>query len=111
MRQLFRKGYLRPLPSRTNSPTLVDSVSLVPGIADHLAVIGVVRLRYTIQKVKPRIVHLYSKTDWEGMRQGMKEFQATFLATCEGKWTEQFWQEFVGETETLIMEDMYLPKH
>ena len=38
----------------TNSPTLVDSVSVVPGIADHLAVIGVVRLRPTIQKVKPR---------------------------------------------------------
>ena len=32
----------------------------------------------------------------------MQEFQATFLATCEGKSTEQLWQEFVGETETLI---------
>ena len=50
--------------------------------ADHLAVIGVVRLRPTIQKVKPRTVHLYSKANWEGMRQGMQEFQATFLATC-----------------------------
>ena len=86
----------------TNSPTLVDSVSVVPGIADHLAVIGVVRLRPTIQKVKPRTVHLYSKANWDGMRQGMQEFQATFLATCEGKSTEQLWQEFMGETETLI---------
>ena len=86
----------------TNSPTLVDSVSVVPGIADHLAVIGVVRLRPTIQKVKPRTVHLYSKANWEDMRQGMQEFQATFLATCEGKSTEQLWQEFMGETETLI---------
>ena len=86
----------------TNSPTLVDSVSVVPGIADHLAVIGVVRLRPTIQKVKPRTVLLYSKANWEGMRQGMQEFQATFLATCEGKSTEQLWQEFMGETETLI---------
>ena len=86
----------------TNSPTLVDSVSVVPGIADHLAVIGVDRLRPTIQKVKPRTVHLYPKASWEGMRQGMQEFQATFLATCEGKSTEQLWQEFMGKTETLI---------
>ena len=86
----------------TNSPTLVDSVSVIPGIADHLAVMAVVRLRPTIQKVKPRTVHLYSKADWDSMRQGMQDFQATFLSTCEGKSTEQLWQEFKGETETLI---------
>ncbi|MCG8045233.1 MAG: hypothetical protein JAY66_06065 [Candidatus Thiodiazotropha taylori] len=87
----------------TNSPTLVDSVSVVPGIADHLAVTAVVRLRPTIQKVKPRTVHLYSKADWDSMRQGMKQFQSTFLAHCdEGKSTEQLWQEFKGETEVLI---------
>ena len=96
-----RENYILDL-FLTNSPTLVDSVSVVPGIADHLAVIGVVRLRPTIQKVKPRTVHQYSKANWEGMRQGMQEFQATFLATCEGKSTEQLWQEFMGETETLI---------
>ena len=32
----------------------------------------------------------------------MQEFQAMFLATCEGKYTEQLLQEFMGETETLI---------
>ena len=86
----------------TNSPTLVDSVSVIPGIADHSAVMAVVRLRPTIQKVKPRTIHLYSKADWESMRQGMQDFQATFLSTCEGKSTEQLWHEFKGETETLI---------
>ena len=52
----------------TNSPSLVDSVSIIPGIADHSAVMAVVRLQSTIQKVKPRTVHLYSKVDWESMR-------------------------------------------
>ena len=32
----------------------------------------------------------------------MQEFQAAFLAICEEKSTEQLWQEFMGETETLI---------
>ena len=71
----------------TNSPTLLDSVSVIPGIADHSAVMAVVRLRPTIQKVKPRTVHLYSKADWKSMRQGMQEFQTTFLSACEGKST------------------------
>ena len=51
-----------------NSPTLVDSVSIIPGIADRSVVMALVRLRSTTQKVKPRTVHLYSKADWESMR-------------------------------------------
>ena len=53
----------------TNSPTLVDSVSVVPGIADHQAVSAVVRLRPSIQKVKPRTVHLYTKANWDSMKE------------------------------------------
>ena len=45
---------------------------------------------------------MYSKADSEGMKQGMQEFHETFCATCEGKSIEQLWQEFMGETETLI---------
>ena len=32
----------------------------------------------------------------------MQEFQASFFTICEGKTTEQLWQELMGETETLI---------
>ena len=70
----------------TNSPTLVHSVSVVSGIAGHLPVMAVVRLRPTIQKVKTRTVHLNSKADWNSsVRQGVQEFQLTFLSTREGK--------------------------
>ena len=91
----------------TNSPTLVDSVSFVPGIADHQAVLAVVRLRPSIQKVKPRTVHLYSKSNWDGMKEDMLTFQSTFLSTCEGKSTEQLWQEFKDEVDMLI--NRYVP--
>ena len=43
--------------------TLVDSVYVHPGISDHLAVISSVKLRPSIQKLKPRNLHLYSKAD------------------------------------------------
>ena len=32
----------------------------------------------------------------------MLDFQTTFLCTCAGKCTEQLWQEFKGEVDTLI---------
>ena len=77
------------LISLTNNPTFVDTVSVVPGISDHETVIAVVKLRPTIQKMKPRTVRIYSKANWEGMRHDMLEFQSSFLSTCEGKNTEQ----------------------
>ena len=51
-------------PFITNSPTLVDSVSVDHGFADRQAVLAFVRLRPSIQKVKPRTVHLFSKANW-----------------------------------------------
>ena len=86
----------------SNNPTFVDTVSVVPGISDHETVIAVVKLRPTIQKMKPRTVRIYSKANWEGMRHDMLEFQSSFLSTCEGKNTEQLWQEFKGEIDQIV---------
>ena len=52
----------------TNNPTLVGTVTVVPGISEHETIIAVVKLRPTMQKVKPRTVHIYSKAEWESMR-------------------------------------------
>ena len=51
----------------TNNPTLVDNVSTEPGISDHETVIAVVKLRPTIQNMKLRAVHIYSKALWESV--------------------------------------------
>ena len=93
----------------TNSPTVVDSVNVVPGTADHQDVLAVVRLRPSIQKVEPRTVHLYSKANWDSMKEDMLTFQSTFLSTCEGNNSEQLWQEFKGEVDMLINRYMYVP--
>ena len=91
----------------TNNPTLVDSVSVMPGISDHESVFAVIKLRPTIQKIKPRTVHIYSKANWDGMRHDMQDFQSSFLSTCEGKSTEQLWQEFKDKTDQVI--NLYIP--
>ena len=85
----------------------MESVCVVPGISDHLAVISGIKLRPSVKKLKPRNVHLYSKADWVSMKQEMLDFQTTFLSTCAGKCTEQLWQEIKGEVDTLISK--YVP--
>ena len=52
----------------TNSPTLVESVNVTTGISDHDVVVADVKIRPNIQKLKPRIVHLYSKADWDSIK-------------------------------------------
>ena len=79
----------------TNSPTLVDSVSVIPGIADHSAVTPA---HSTKVKTENRIL-VFGKV-WD--RVCSSKLQATFLSICEWKSTEQLWQEFKGETEPLI---------
>ena len=44
----------------------------------------------TIQKLKPRTVHLNSKADWVGMKREMLDFQSQFLATCSGKMQKHY---------------------
>ena len=53
------------------------------------------------KKMKPRTVRIYSKANWEGMRHDMLEFQSSFLSTCEGKNTEQLWQELKSEIDQI----------
>ena len=36
------------------------------------------------------------------MKQGMQDFQTSFLSTCEGKNIDQFWKEFTGKTDQTI---------
>ena len=62
----------------TNNPTLVDTVSVEPGISEHETIIAVVKLRPTMLKVKPRTVHIYSKAEWESMRHEMQNFSHPF---------------------------------
>ena len=47
------------------------------------------------------LLYVYSKADWQGIIY-RNEFQSSFLFTCEGKSTEQLWQEFKGEIDNIV---------
>ena len=65
----------------------------------------------TIQKLKPRTVHLYSKADWASMKREIIDFQSHFLATCSGKNTETLWQKFKAAVDTPLLVSIYLTNY
>ena len=54
-----------------DNPTLVKSVDIKPGIADHDAVLSKVYIKPQVSKQKPRLMFIYKKTDWEGLENHM----------------------------------------
>ena len=52
----------------TNNPSLINRVEVIPGISDHDAVFAEVDISPRKNIQKPRIIPLFKKADWEGMR-------------------------------------------
>ena len=79
-----------------DNPTLVKSVDIKPGIADHYAVLSEVYIKPQVSKQKPRLMFMYKKGDWEGLENHMLLFQKSLLASHEGKSINLLWEEFEG---------------
>ncbi|MCG8048091.1 MAG: hypothetical protein JAY66_20795 [Candidatus Thiodiazotropha taylori] len=91
-----------------DNPTLVKSVEIKPGIADHDAVLSEVFIKPQINKLKPRLISMYSKADWEGLENHLLSFQESFLASCEGKSVNLLWEQFRDALQVGI--EKYVPQ-
>ena len=52
----------------TNKPTLVKSITAIPGISDHETVLADCDIKPTINKRAPRYIHQWCKADWEKLK-------------------------------------------
>ena len=63
----------------TTNPTLVQRVSILPGISDH----GIVQIQVTTSAKnlfqKPRSIYLYKKENWDGMTQALEAYHLDML--------------------------------
>ena len=91
-----------------DNPTLVKSVEVRPGIADHDAVLSEVFIKRQISRQRPRLMYLYKKADWEGLEAHMLAFQKSVLSTCEGKSVNSLWEDFKRALLSSI--DQYVPQ-
>ena len=91
-----------------DNPTLVKSVEIKPGIADHNAVLSEVFIKPQVYKQKPRLMYMYKKADWEGFENHMLSFQESFLVSHEGKSNNLLWDEFKGALQSGI--EQFVPQ-
>ena len=91
-----------------DNQTLVKSVEVLPGIADHDAVLSEVFIKTQISKQKPRLMFLYKKADWVGLEKHILAFQRSFLSTCEGRSVNSLWEDFKTALQSGIQQ--YVPQ-
>ena len=65
----------------TNKPSLVKSVSTIPGISDHDAIVADSDIKPAYIKKKPRSIFIFSKADWAKMCEDTIKFATEFLST------------------------------
>ena len=64
----------------TTYPTLVDPVSIIPGLADHNIVKCTVNTKPRLAKTAPRKIFLYRRADWTSLKAYMQSFCDSFLS-------------------------------
>ena len=57
----------------TTNPTLVNKISIMPGLSDHDIVLVEVNSHPEIIKQVPRDIPLYKKTNWDKLKQSMRD--------------------------------------
>ena len=93
VREPTRGGNILDLFLTTNH-TLVESVSIIPGLSDHDIVRCTVNTKPKVTKNSPRRTLLYRKADWASLKIYMRSFCDSFLSSYEGKSVEVMWTEF-----------------
>ena len=73
VREPTRGGNILDLFLTTNH-TLVESVSIIPGLSDHKIMKCIVNSKPKVTKKAPRKTFLYTKADWVSFRDYMQSF-------------------------------------
>ena len=87
----------------TNKPGLVKNISLIPGISDHDGVIVVdMSLKAVINKKPQRRIPLWSKADWESIKENTEIFTKEFMASCNDRTPEENWGSFKAHMKSML---------
>ena len=92
----------------TTNPTLVDDISVIPGLSDHDIVLAQVNVKPEVTKQVPRNIPLYKKANWDQLKQSMRDFllelTLSSLATTD---VQSLWDKFVTRLQQSI--DKFIP--
>ena len=96
----------------TNNTTCVHNTKVIPGISadGHHAVYVECDITRIRNKQVPSEIKLYSKTDWEGLKDRMSTIKHLFMATHSVDTpTDSMWNDLMTELERAL--DEFVPKN
>ena len=91
----------------TSNPTLIDSVSILPGLSDQDIVRVLVNTIPSQTKQVPHNIPLYKKADWDQFKQTMRDFQSELLTDLATTDVQELWDMFASRLEQGI--DKFIP--
>ena len=78
----------------TTTPVNVHEIKVIPGMSDHEAVTAMCDTNIETNKKRPRVVHIYTRANTDGIEEDHKTFFNDFHASCESKSTSENWTLF-----------------
>ena len=91
----------------TSNPTLVNTVTVIPGLPDHDIVLAEVNSRPELSKEVPRNIPLYKNADWELLKQSRTDFYPELQSDPATTDSQALWDKFAARLQQGI--DKYFP--
>lgn len=91
----------------TNRPGLVKYSATIPGISDHDIIVVDSSLKPEYTKKKNRKIYLYSKADWNAMKDEISNFADEFIANMSSLSIDNNWGILKNQLQSLL--DKYVP--
>ncbi|KAI8495879.1 hypothetical protein Bbelb_262950 [Branchiostoma belcheri] len=88
----------------TNNPQLIPRVEVLPGLSDHDAVFCEVIVHPQKRKQAPRLLPLYKKADWDGIRNSMADLAERMQLLKDTATTEELWSTFKDTVQAAVKE-------
>ena len=83
----------------TSNPTLIEKVSVLPGLSDHDIDMAEVNAKPTVMKQVPRNILLYKKADWDQLKESMREFHKIIQSDLTTADIQILWDQFVTKIQ------------
>ena len=91
----------------TSNPTLVNKVTIIPGLSDRDIVLAEVNSRPELIKQPLRDILLYKKADWDLLKQSMTDFYIELQSDPATTYSQALWDKFAARLQQGI--DKYIP--
>ena len=91
----------------TTKPTLVNKISIMPGLSDHDIVLAEVNSRLEIIKQVPREIPLYKELNWDQLKQSMRDLYTELQSEPATTDSQAMWDYVTSKLQQGI--DKHIP--